>query len=101
MIVGVPHASEGARAAAARDGADFTPMGLQGSFLSAVVHKAVLEVDEDGTVAAAATAVFGIMGGGGPPPPATIMRVDHPFFCAIRDNVTGVVLFAGVIRAPN
>ena len=84
-----------------RPGADFTPMGLQGSFLSAVVHKAVLDVDEYGTVAAAATAVFGFAGGGGPPPIMTIMRVDHPFFCAIRDNVTGVVLFAGVIRDPS
>ena len=34
-------------------------------------------------------------------PFTVIMRVDHPFFCAIRDNVTGTVLFAGLIRDPN
>lgn len=80
--------------------ADFTPMGLRGSFFSAVVHKAVLEVDEEGTVAAAATA-GGLSGGFGPPPVVAVMHVDHPFFCAIRDNVTGTVLFAGLIRDPD
>jgi serine protease inhibitor len=29
------------------------------------------------------------------------MKVDHPFFCAIRDSATGTLLFAGVIRDPN
>ena len=87
-------------------GADFTPMGLQspsgqGSFLTGVAHKAILEVDEEGTVAAAATGlVFGFGGGGFAHPPVA-MRVDHPFFCAIRDNVTGAVLFVGVIRDPS
>ena len=38
-------------------GADFKPMGFHGSFIGAVIHKAVLDVDEEGTVAAAATAV--------------------------------------------
>ena len=28
------------------------------------------------------------------------MRVDRPFFCAIRDNVTGTLLFTGSIRDP-
>lgn len=78
-------------------GADFAPMGLHGSFISAVIHKAILEVDEEGTVAAAATAV--IMKRGREPRSA-VMRVDHPFFCAIRDNTTGTLLFAGVIRDP-
>jgi serine protease inhibitor len=30
----------------------------------------------------------------------TTFRVDHPFFCAIRDNVTGMLLFEGVIMDP-
>ena len=87
-------------------GADFSPMGLSGpsdqsSSLTGVAHQAILEVDEDGTVAAAATAVVaGGLGGGFDHPPV-VMRVDHPFFCAIRDNVTGAVLFAGVIRDPS
>jgi serine protease inhibitor len=80
--------------------ADFTPMGLHGSFINSVVHKAVLEVDEDGTVAAAATRIF-FAGGGAIAPKWTVMKVDHPFFCAIRDSATGTLLFEGVIRDPN
>lgn len=78
--------------------ADFAPMGLHGSFISAVVHKATLDVDEEGTVAAASTAV--VMSRSARPMPKTVMRVDHPFFCAIRDNATGTLLFAGVIEDP-
>ncbi len=80
-------------------GADFTPMGLHQAFLGSVVHKAVLEVDEEGTVAAAATGVLYQSAGIMRAPPKE-MRVDHPFFCAIRDNETGTLLFAGVIRNP-
>ncbi len=79
--------------------ADFTPMGLPQMYIGAVVHKAVLEVDEKGTVAAAATgATYGA--GGRIPSPKKEMRVDHPFLCAIRDNETGTLLFVGVIRDP-
>ena len=79
-------------------GADFRSMGLSDSFIGDVIHKAVLDVDENGTTAAAATAVA--VAAGAYLPPQTIMRVDHPFFLAIRDNVTGTVLFEGVIRDP-
>ena len=80
-------------------GADFTPMGLRGSFLTQVIHQTVLEVTEEGTVAAAATgASFG--GGGLPRSPDVMVRVDHPFFCAIQDNATGTLLFLGAIRNP-
>jgi len=78
-------------------GADFKPMGFHGSLISAVIHKAVLEVDEEGTVATAATAVVMTKSAR---PQGRVMRVDHPFFCAIRDNATGTLLFAGVIRDP-
>ncbi len=78
--------------------ADFTPMGLSRGFIGEVIHKAILEVDEQGTVAAAATGVR--MHSLAIAVPNTVMRVDHPFFCAIRDNATGTVLFAGVIRDP-
>lgn len=79
-------------------GADFGPMGLKGVQISAVVHKAVLDVDEQGTTAAAATGVTMTASIEFPPPPT--MRVDRPFFCMIRDSITGAVLFEGVIRAP-
>lgn len=81
-----------------RDEADFTPMGLRNSAISAVYHKALIEVDEEGTTAAAATAVVVAMAAVAMPP--TTVRIDHPFFCAIRDNATGTILFAGAIYDP-
>ncbi|MDQ2688319.1 MAG: serpin family protein, partial [Armatimonadota bacterium] len=78
--------------------ADFAPMGLPaGNGLTGVLHKAVMEVNEEGTVAAAVTAI-GV--GAGAPSPVTEMRVDHPFVCAIRDTGTGTLLFVGAIRDP-
>jgi len=81
--------------------ADLTPMGVTEAHISYVLHKATLDVDEEGTVAAAATAV-GVTASAMPVRQAPIvMRVDHPFFCAIRDNSTGTILFEGVIRNPD
>jgi serpin B len=65
--------------------------------ISEVLHKAVMEVNEEGTVAAAATAVIMVR---------TMaverfsMVVDRPFFCAIRDGATGLALFMGAILDP-
>ena len=81
-----------------RVGADFRPMGLANGYIGSVIHKAVLNVDEEGTTAAAATGIM-MTGAAMLPPPVTI-KVDHPFFCAIRDDATGEVLFAGAIRDP-
>jgi serine protease inhibitor len=79
-------------------GAYFRPMGLRHGFIGEVIHKAILEVDERGTVAAAATGV--VMRSLSIARPSEVMRVDHPFFCAIRDNATGTLLFVGTIRDP-
>lgn len=84
--------------AAFAPGADFGPMGLPaGNGLTGVLHKAVIEVNEEGTVAAAVTAVGA---GAGAPSPVTPVRVDRPFVCAIRDSATGALLFVGAIRDP-
>ena len=64
-----------------------------------LLHKAVLEVDEEGTVAAAVTAVTTRHRAVLRVTPKE-MRVDRPFFCAIRDNETSTLLFAGIIRDP-
>ncbi len=80
-------------------GADFSPMGLHGGFIGAVIHKAVLDVDEEGTVAAAATGVA-MAGAVAIPLKSIEMRVDHPFICLLRDTTTGTLLFAGVIQNP-
>lgn len=79
-------------------GADFSGMdGSTGLAISEVVHKAFIEVNEEGTEAAAATAV--VMARSIPPPPPTF-RADHPFVFLIRENDTGSVLFLGRVLNP-
>ena len=71
--------------------------------ISAVFHKAFVEVNEEGTEAAAATAVVmeAMMGMGRsmPPRPPTF-RADHPFLFAIRDRKSGAILFLGRMADP-
>jgi serpin B len=79
--------------------ADFSGMtGTKDLFISAVVHKAFVEVNEEGTEAAAATAVVARMTAVAEPPPE--FRADHPFLFLIRDTKTGAILFLGRILDP-
>ncbi|HET9787016.1 MAG TPA: serpin family protein, partial [Pyrinomonadaceae bacterium] len=82
--------------------ADFSqiaePVGGERIFISEVMHKSFCEVNEEGTVAAAATSVG--MGLASMPPPPFVMKVDRPFFFAIRENQTGLILFMGSVRNP-
>ncbi len=64
--------------------------------ISAVVHKTFVDVNEEGTEAAAATAVVG--GTRGRPPPSFV--ADHPFLFLIRDNQSGSILFIGRVVNP-
>ncbi|CAG5134253.1 unnamed protein product [Candidula unifasciata] len=63
-----------------------------GVYVSDVIHKAVIEVDETGTVAAAATAVIAVGNSYGF---ATPFKVDHPFIFFLRDRQTNIILFQG------
>ena len=75
-------------------GADFSGMtGNRDLFISDVVHKAFVSVDEAGTEAAAATAVM--MKLGAAPEPPVEVTVDRPFIFLIRDIETGAILFVG------
>ena len=67
-------------------------------FINQVKHKAFVEVNEEGTEAAAATSVE-IMLTSARPAPFRI-AFDRPFFFAIRDNRTGAVLFLGSVLDP-
>ena len=62
-------------------------------FITKVIHKSFVEVNEEGTEAAAATAV--IMGPTSMPPASIDYIVNKPFAFAIRENSTGVILFIG------
>ena len=86
--MGMPHAFSDA---------DFSGMtGQRDLFISKIVHKAYVDVNEEGTEAAAATAV--IMDKAAFFPLA--FRADHPFIFLIRENKTGSILFLGRIVDP-
>jgi serpin B len=72
-------------------------------YISAVIHKAYVDVDEEGTEAAAATAVGHKAGltGSHPHPPPIVFRADHPFMFLIRDNRSGGILFMGRLTNPS
>jgi len=71
-------------------------------FISAVFHKAIVEMNEEGTEAAAATAVMMPQPGCRPaiPPRVPLFRADHPFLFAIRDRKSGAILFLGRMADP-
>jgi serpin B len=80
--------------------ADFSGMdGKRDLFISAVIHKAYVEVNEEGTEAAAATGVVMRLTSVGPAQ-IPIFRADHPFLFLIRDNLTGSILFIGRVANP-
>ncbi len=81
--------------------ADFSGMdGKKGwLFISDVIHKAFVDVNEEGTEAAAATAV--IMRATAMPSAPPTFRADHPFIFLIRDNQTGSILFLGRVMDPS
>jgi serpin B len=86
--------------AAFSDEADFSGMtGTTDLFISDVLHKAFVSVDEEGTEAAAATAVM-IVEGEERPADFITMHIDHPFILLIRDIETGTVLFVGRVLDP-
>lgn len=79
--------------------ADFSGMdGTRDLFISEIVHKAFVSVDEEGTEAAAATAV--IMQVTMAPLAPVEMTIDHPFIFMIEDLQTGTILFLGRVMNP-
>lgn len=86
--------------AAAFSDADFSGIdGTRDLFISDVIHKAFVAVDEKGTEAAAATAVIMLRGSIMMPPPIPFIA-DRPFIFLIRDNTTGTILFMGKLENP-
>jgi serpin B len=78
--------------------ADFSGIdGTKQLYISEVIHKAFLEVNEKGSEAAAATGVVMMLRMA---PMNLEFRADRPFFCLIRDNSTNSILFLGKIVRP-
>ena len=81
--------------------ADFKPMGSPNFYISDVLHKTKLEVDEEGTVAAAATSTFMVKSIPLHPEQPKTLVFDRPFGVLLWDTRGGAILFAGVIYDPN
>ncbi len=79
--------------------ADFSGMGWPKGklWISQIKHKAFVEVNEEGTEAAAATAVEMATKSISMDP---VFKADHPFIFLIRDNSTGSILFMGRVANP-
>jgi len=81
--------------------ADLSGMdGTRNLYIGDVIHQAFVDVNEEGTEAAAATAVViqRAMAPVGPPVP--VFRADHPFIFLIQDDETGLILFIGRVEHP-
>lgn len=85
------------------DTADFSGIdGLGALKIDDAIHKTFLAVDEDGTEAAATTAIIMVVSGerrySSPP---IEFRADHPFFFLVRDDRSGAILFMGRLEKPS
>ena len=84
-----------------RSAADFSGMtGKRDLWISAAIHKAYIDVNEEGTEAAAATGIVMRSMAMQRPEPPIVFRADHPFLFLIRDNRSGAILFMGRIIDP-
>lgn len=68
-------------------------------YITSVLHKAFIAVDEAGTEAAAATAVMVGVTSAMPEEPLEV-KMDRPFIFAIQDDQTGTILFLGRVMNP-
>ena len=79
----------------------FTGMTVKGDlFIGPVLHKAFVDVNEEGTEAAAATGVVMMTTSVGPRPGPVVFRADHPFLFLIRHARTESILFIGRLMTP-
>lgn len=95
----IPLQSLGMRAAFDESAADFSGI-APGLFISAVRQKTFVEVNEEGTEAAAATGVAASLTAFQPPSEPFKMVVDRPFLYFIEDRRTEAVLFMGIVFDP-
>jgi len=81
--------------------ADFTKINKAGGlYISYVKHKTFIQVDEEGTEAAAVTVVAMGKTSAGSGDDSIQFRADHPFIYVIREKTTGAIMFMGKIEEP-
>jgi serpin B len=80
------------------DSANFSALSPTGTFISDAFHDATISIDEEGTVAAAATAFIGVPTSA----PSVIIPIvlDHPFVFFVRDVQSNALLFVGHYANP-
>jgi serpin B len=91
----------GMRQAFQKGVADFSAMtGKRDLWISTAIHKAHIDVNEEGTEAAAATGIGMRSMAMAYEAPPIFFRADHPFIFFIRDNRSGAILFVGRVADP-
>lgn len=76
--------------------ADFAGITDRNIWIDKVIHQAFIEVNEEGTEAAAATGVSVVESA----PISKVFRADHPFLFLIQDRHSGLILFMGRVLDP-
>jgi len=79
------------------DRADFSGISPVDLLISNVIHKTYIDVNEEGTEAAAVTGVVLGVTSAGPP---SFIRLDRPFMFAITENTSNSILFMGKVSEP-
>lgn len=80
--------------------ADFSKISETDLYISSAVHKSFIDVNENGTEAAAVTSITFTTTSAGNEPPKTIFYVDKPFVFAITEKDTDAILFIGEVNHP-
>ena len=74
--------------------------GQSGLYIGDVLHKAFVKINEEGTEAAASTAVIMMKATSFNPEETFTFTADHPYLFIIQDNASGTILFLGSITNP-
>jgi len=80
--------------------ANFSKMSDQDLYISSAIHKSFIDVNENGTEAAAVTSITMATTSIGNEPPKTYFTVNKPFVFAITENDTDAILFLGEVQNP-
>jgi serpin B len=81
--------------------ADFSNITDEDLFISRVLHKSFIDLNETGTEAAAVTAIIFRTTSTGNEPPKKYFNVNKPFVFAITEKDTGAILFMGEVNHPD